>query len=84
MLAAAHVTAQRYEDRPVQRRLGLTTRRMHSDYNKLCRDVCLHCRTVLGLRWTALCSSQCELGGREYDACMTLWSVKENLFKLVA
>ena len=48
----------------------------------LCRNVCLFCRNVLGLRRSALCNVQCFLGGREYDACMTIWSYRDELHRL--
>ena len=48
----------------------------------LCRNVCLFCRNVLGLRRSALCNVQCCLGGREYDACMTIWSYRDELHRL--
>ena len=51
----------------------------HVAANDLCRNVCHFCRNVLGLRWTALCNMQCKPGGREYNACVTIWSVKEEL-----
>ena len=61
---------------------GSDRRKMAGADNDLCRTVCHFCRNVLGLRWTALCNVQCQLGGREYDACMTIWSLKEELYKI--
>lgn len=61
---------------------GSDRHKMAGADNDLCRTVCHFCRNVLGLRWTALCNVQCQLGGREYDACMTVWAVKEELYKI--
>ena len=47
-----------------------------------CRNVCQLCRIVLSARWAALCYVQCHLGGREYDACLTVWSYRDDFFKL--
>ena len=45
----------------------------------MCETVCTHCRHILSMRWAALCRVQCKLGGRAYDACLTVWSVRADL-----
>ena len=50
--------------------------------DNLCRNVCQFCLNVLGLRWAALCNVQCFLGGREYGACMTIWSYRDELYRI--
>ena len=47
--------------------------------DEACSLVCQFCRTVLSMRWAALCHVQCQSGGRAYDACVTVWSFKQDL-----
>ena len=43
---------------------------------QLCIQVCDHCKSLLSLRWGALCTNQCHGGGRILTACLTLWAAK--------
>ena len=42
-----------------------------------CRKVCRMCRQVLSIRVAALCLTECRLGGKSYDACYTVWSIRD-------
>ncbi len=46
--------------------------------DNFCQTVCMYCRTVLSMRWAALCFGQCGHGGRAYDACLTAWTIREE------
>lgn len=46
-----------------------------------CRTVCNFCRIVLSARWAALCYVQCYIEGREFDACLTVWSHRGDFLK---
>ena len=46
-------------------------------------QICNFCRTVLGLRWTALCGVQCmslTSNSREFNACTTIWRFRGKLY----
>ncbi len=47
--------------------------------DEMCRNVCLFCRRMLSMRWAALCHVQCLVGGNAYDACATVWSLRDSL-----
>lgn len=41
--------------------------------DSVCAYVCKTCNALLGLRWSSLCSAQCDWGrGREFHACITM------------
>ena len=50
------------------------------DENGICEKVCHVCRQVLSIRWAALCFKECRLGGRAYDACLTVWFFRHSIF----
>ena len=45
----------------------------------MCEEVCHVCRQVISIRWAALCLLECRLGGRSYDACLTVWAFKHDI-----
>ena len=49
---------------------------------KLCGQVCQFCRTVLSMRWAALCLVQCLAGGvgQAYNGCLVAWANKDDIF----
>lgn len=45
----------------------------------MCEEVCHMCRQVISIRWAALCLLECRLGGRSYDACLTVWAYQHDI-----
>lgn len=49
-----------------------------TSYRK-CNSVCEFCTNHVGLRWASLCYLQCSGGGYAYDACFTVYSIRDTL-----
>lgn len=74
----------RWDDQAEDLTLPVKRQQLHNkEREKFCRTVCSYCRNVLIMRWAALCFVQCEQGGRAYDACLTIWSIRSELERAI-